>query len=266
MKRVQLEIILGTVFVLLSAAIMIVLGIREPQRLADYEVQQRAEEIEFGASVFVTNCTRCHGTQAQGITGIAPSLRDNHFFTQRIAEVGWGAGLEDYIVSVVTTGRQVSTRPQLYVGGGTPAMPTWSEKFGGPLRDDQIRAVAAFIMNFEPYALGQVPTVEPLLPVVDESTPEGRGQVVFLQAGCNACHTISGLSTGTIGPVLDGVGLRAATRVEGLTAEEYIHQSIIEPSAYVVEGYADGLMPQTFAETLTEEQIADLIAFLLTLQ
>lgn len=268
MKRVQLEIVLGTIFVLLSAAIVIILGVQEPQRLADYEVQQRAEQIEFGASVFTTNCTRCHGSQAQGITGVAPSLRSEEFFTQRLTEVGWAGSLEDYIVSVVTTGRQVSTRPELYAGatGTRPVMPTWSEQFGGPLRQDQIHAVAAFIMNFEPYALGQVATMEPLAPLADESTPEGRGQAVFLQAGCAACHTISGISSGNIGPVLDGLATRAATRVSGLTAEEYIHQSIVEPSAYVVEGFTDGVMPQTFADVLTEEQIADLVAFLLTLQ
>jgi mono/diheme cytochrome c family protein len=263
MKRVQLEIVLGTIFVLLSAAIIIILGFREPQRLADYVLQQRARQIEFGAGVFINNCTRCHGTQAQGITGIAPSLRDEHFFTERIDEIGWGGTLEDYIVSVVTTGRQVSTRPELYVGGGTPAMPTWSERFGGPLRDDQIRAVAAFIMNFEQYALGELPTPVPLGPVVDESTPEGRGQAVFVQAGCVACHTITGISSATVGPVLDGLAERAATRVSGLTAEEYIHESIVNPGAYVVEGFADGVMPQNFAEILTEEQINDLIAFLM---
>ena len=268
MKRVQLEIVFGTILVLLSTAIVVILGIQEPQRMADFEVQQRAELIEFGASVFTINCTRCHGSQAQGITGIAPSLRDEYFFTQRLEEVGWQGGLEDYIVSVVTTGRQVSTRPDQYAGatGTSPVMPTWSERFGGPLRDDQIRAVAAFIMNFEPYALGQIPTVEPLVPLADESTPEGRGQAVFVQAGCNACHTISGLSTGNIGPVLDGLASQAGDTVSGLTAEEYIRQSIVEPSAYVVEGFADGLMPQTFGTTLTEEQINDLVAFLLTLQ
>lgn len=270
MKRVQLEIVLGTILVLLSVAIVIVLGIREPQRLAEYEVQQRAELIEFGASVFTLNCTRCHGSQAQGIAGVAPSLRDEHFFTQRLEEVGWQGSLEDYIVSVVTTGRQVSTRPQLYAGstGQPPVMPTWSEKFGGPLRDDQIRAVAAFVMNFEPYALGEVPTTIPLGPLADESTPEGRGQVVFASttAGCTACHTISGISTGNIGPVLDGLADRAGTTVEGLSAEEYIRQSILDPSAHVVAGYADGIMPQNFGEKLTEEQINDLVAFLLTLK
>lgn len=265
MKRVQLEIVLGTILVFLSVAIVIIMGIREPQRLADYVVQQKARAIEFGAGVFTTNCTRCHGTQAQGITGVAPSLRDEHFFTERIDEVGWPSTLEEYIVATVTKGVQVSTRPTLYVGGGTPAMPTWSEKFGGPLREDQIRAVAIFIMNFEAYALGEVPTPVPLAPLVDESTPEGRGQAVFSQAGCIACHTITGISSGTIGPLLDGLATRAATRVEGLSAEEYIRQSILTPSAYLVEGYPDNVMPQTFGDLLSDEQLNDLIAFLLTL-
>ena len=268
MKRVQLEIVLGTVLVLLSVAIVIILGVQEPQRLADYTVQQRAEQIEFGASVFTTYCTTCHGSQAQGVAGVAPSLRDEYFFTQRLKEISWQGSLEDYIVSAVTAGRQTSTRPELYGGatGRPPVMPTWSEKFGGPLRDDQIRAVAVFITNFEPYALGEVATSIPLAPLVDESTPEGRGQVVFNTAGCTACHTISGISTGTIGPALDGLATRAATRVPGLTAEEYIRQSILEPSAYVVESFPDGTMPQTFGEQLSADQISDLVAFLLTLE
>jgi mono/diheme cytochrome c family protein len=234
MKRVQLEIIIGTILVLLSAAILIVLGVREPDRLAKYDVEQAAAKIEFGASVFEANCTRCHGSQAQGIPGVAPSLRSEEFFTQRIDEVGWGGGLEDYIVSVVTVGRQVSTRPGLYVGGGSPAMPTWSEKFGGPLA------------------------------LVDESDPIAFGQATFTAAGCVACHTITGISTGTVGPVLDGVATRAGSRVAGLTAEEYIRQSIREPSAYVVDGFEDGIMPQTFADTLSQAQIDSLVAFLLT--
>ncbi|HKY79396.1 MAG TPA: c-type cytochrome [Anaerolineales bacterium] len=268
MKRVQLEIVLGTILVLLSVALVIILGVQEPQRLAQYEVQQRAEQIEFGASIYTPFCASCHGSQAQGVTGVAPSLRDEYFFTQRVKELGWSGSLEDYIVSVVTSGRPFSTRPELYGGatGRPPVMPTWSEKFGGPLRDDQIRAVAAFVMNFEPYALGQVATSIPLGPLADESTPEGRGQVVFNAAGCTACHTISGISTGIIGPVLDGLATRAATRVSSLTAEEYIRQSVLEPGAYLVESFADGVMPSNFGQVLTEEQISDLVAFLLTLE
>lgn len=265
MKSIQLQIILGTVFVLLSTAILIVMGIREPQRLADYEVQQRAEQIEFGASVYIDNCTSCHGTQAQGIAGRAPSLRSQEFFTQRLDEVGWEGSLEDYVISVVTVGRQVSTRPELYPGEGLPAMPTWSEKFGGPLRDDQIRAVAAFIMNFESYALGLEPTAEPVLPQVDESDPVSLGRVVYLQAGCAACHAVSGLSTGAVGPGLDGIATTAAGRVEGLSAEEYLRQSLLEPSAYIVEDY-DDVMPADVAASLSEEQLDNLLSFLLSLE
>jgi mono/diheme cytochrome c family protein len=89
---------------------------------------------------------------------------------------------------------------------------------------------------------------------------------VFFQAGCNACHTISGISNGTVGPVLDGLVSRAGEAVSGLSAEEYIRQSLLDPSAFIVEGFQDGVMPQTFGDTLSEEQINDLVAFLLTLQ
>lgn len=265
MKNIQLQIILGTILVLLSAAILIVMGVREPARLAEYEVQQRAGQIEFGAGVYINNCTSCHGSQAQGIPGRAPSLRSEEFFTARLDEVGWQGSLEDYIISVVTVGRQVSTRPELYPGGGVPAMPTWSEKFGGPLRDDQIRAVAAFIMNFEAYALGLEPTAVPVLPVVDESDPASVGRAIFLTAGCTACHTISGLSMGNLGPVLDGLASRAGERVEGLSAEEYIHQSLVDPGAYVVEGF-DNIMPADIVAEMSEEELDSLIAFLLTLE
>lgn len=266
MKRVQMEIIAGTILVLLSVVIVIVLAVQEPQRLADFELHQTAARIEFGAAVFEINCTRCHGSQAQGIPGLAPSLRSREFFAERVTEVGWGGSLEDYIVSVVTVGRQVSTRPELYVGGGSPAMPTWSDAFDGPLREDQIRAVAVFIMNFEPFALGEVATPVPLEPLQDETDPVALGQAAFAEAGCVACHTVSGVSTGIVGPVLDGLASRAGETVAGLSAEEYIRQSILEPNAYIVDGFTEGIMLGTFSETLGEEQIDSLVAFLLTLE
>jgi sulfur oxidation c-type cytochrome SoxX len=266
MKRVHIEILAGTILILLSSVILIVMAFREPQRMADYELEQAAAQIEFGAGVYESNCTRCHGTSAQGIPGLAPSLRDEAFFTERLDEVGWEGSLRDYIVSVVTIGRQVSTRPSEYVGGGSPAMPTWSDKFDGPLRDDQIRAVAAYIMNFEAYAIGLVPTPVPLVSVEDESDPVALGLAAFNAAGCVACHTISGISAGTVGPVLDGIASRAGSAVAGLNAEDYIRESIVDPNAFMVEGFTAGIMLQTFGESLTEEQIENLITFLLTLE
>ncbi len=51
-----------------------------------------------------------------------------------------------------------------------------------------------------------------------------------------------------------------------MTAAEYIHQSIVDPNAYVVEGFAEGLMYQNYAQDLTEQEINDLVAFTLTLK
>jgi hypothetical protein len=64
------------------------------------------------------------------------------------------------------------------------------------------------------------------------------------------------------GPSLQGISDRAGDRVPELSAAEYIHQSIMEPRAFVVEGYANmGLMNSYL---LSEEEVDDLVAFLLT--
>ena len=335
MKQVQLEIVLGTIFVFLSGALIIVFGIEEPARLSSFEDTQRAESIEFGANVFELNCTGCHGAYAQGIPGVAPCLRCRELFApiaitiagekyevnsetdiasdviegrnvrveysedgnkrtatlvevvdveivpsdangiavgivdrykDRLGELGWEGSLEDYVNSVVSTGRQVSTRPQ-YIGGGSPAMPTWSERYGGPLRVDQVAAVSAFIVNFETWALNPDLIPAPLYVEIDETDPASRGRAVFLspETGCIGCHTITNISVGTLGPLLDGLASRAGDREAGLSAEAYIRKSVLDPASYLVEGF-ENIMPAGFGDIMTEEQLEDLIAFLLTLE
>ncbi len=51
-------------------------------------------------------------------------------------------------------------------------------------------------------------------------------------------------------------------RVLGLSAVEYLRQSIADPSAYAVEGFGDN-MPKSFVILLSEEDIDGPIAFLL---
>ena len=49
-----------------------------------------------------------------------------------------------------------------------------------------------------------------------------------------------------------------------MTAEEYVYESIVNPTAYVVETYEQaGQMPQNFAEKLSEDEIQALVAWLL---
>ncbi|HET7009247.1 MAG TPA: cytochrome c oxidase subunit II [Anaerolineales bacterium] len=87
---------------------------------------------------------------------------------------------------------------------------------------------------------------------------------IFTQFGCAACHTLAAAgSNGQVGPPLDGLAATAANRVPGLSAEEYVRQSILEPGAHVVQPFANGLMPADFGQRLTDEQLDALIEFLL---
>ena len=87
-----------------------------------------------------------------------------------------------------------------------------------------------------------------------------EGQTVFLTKGCTGCHTRAGVSEGFIGPDLTDLADRAGDRVEGLSAEEYVRQSVLDPQAYIVSGYG-GQMPVLPVDT---EELDALVEFLLS--
>ena len=79
---------------------------------------------------------------------------------------------------------------------------------------------------------------------------------------CTACHSLGEPRPGD-GPSRSQIRENAATRVAGMSAEDYLRESILDPSAHVEEGYFDNLMPKVYGELLTEQEIEHLIAFLL---
>jgi len=82
---------------------------------------------------------------------------------------------------------------------------------------------------------------------------------------CSNCHLPDSEKT-NLGPGLLNIKDRAATRVEGMTAAEYIYQSIVDSKAYTVEGFDPDLMPQNWAEIYSDLQIFDIVAYLMTLE
>jgi len=90
-----------------------------------------------------------------------------------------------------------------------------------------------------------------------------RGERVF-KRDCATCHsTKSGVNL--VGPSMAGIASRAGTREEGMDSRGYIQLSIIKPSEYVVDGFVDQ-MPTTFGSSLTEEELENVIAYLMTLE
>jgi mono/diheme cytochrome c family protein len=102
------------------------------------------------------------------------------------------------------------------------------------------------------------------------AAPSGNaasGEALFKQPtigqnpGCGTCHSLDGSKL--VGPSLQGIATRAGSSVQGQSAEQYIHTSIVDPNAHVVEDYTQGVMP-SFKDALNDQQLNDLIAFLMT--
>lgn len=96
----------------------------------------------------------------------------------------------------------------------------------------------------------------------------GRGERLFNgqandQVHCATCHSLTTNQT-LVGPSLAGIAGTAAMRLEGTPAEDYLYQSIIEPDSYVVEGYQSSIMPGIFKRSLSSQDLADLVAFLMS--
>ena len=107
------------------------------------------------------------------------------------------------------------------------------------------------------------PTATPRL--IDGSTAEE----IILNAGCGACHKIGSIGEAhKVGPDLTYIGLTAGERVAGMSAEEYIRHSIMEPNAYLAPECPNSpclpnIMPQNFHLRLTNEQLELLVTFLM---
>ena len=97
----------------------------------------------------------------------------------------------------------------------------------------------------------------------------GSGEKLYNQSNneapaCAACHSIEGASTG-IGNSLAGLAAVAPERVAGQSAAEYLYWSILRPGRHLVAGYSN-LMYADYEDSLAAADIADLIAYLLTLE
>ncbi len=152
-----------------------------------------------------------------------------------------------------------------------------------PYRNESVVATAtavaqAFVVPTTSPEGGQ-PAATPA-PVVaalpaDDALAKGdpaKGQQVFASQACAACHQVTGTEQ-PVCPNLSTIGTQAAEIIkeagykgQATSGSQYLYESIVKPNAYIVAGFNDGVMPNNFATTLSEEQIFDIVAYLNTLK
>lgn len=104
-----------------------------------------------------------------------------------------------------------------------------------------------------------------MIPLVSGDEPTGE---IFTRAGCPVCHTIPGIpgANGQVGPPLI-LGVTGTQRLadpsyrgKASTVHEYVVESVVEPSAFVVPGYPERTMPVWYGAKLSAlalEKIAE---------
>ncbi|HUS14421.1 MAG TPA: c-type cytochrome [Chloroflexia bacterium] len=287
------RVIVGTLALIVTMIVLGYVAVTEQDRMAQFSTAYAGRQVETGAALFENNCARCHGLDGKG-TGRAPALNTPDLLTngKRLTEIGWGGSVRDYVHSTIAGGRP---RPSVQFAEYPERMPTWSQEFGGPLRDDQIQSITDFVMNWAPqYANATAEPSVAITPVgtdITQALPTGdaaQGEALATTLGCPACHILGAGATTTLGPDWkpsaennnQGIGTRAEARITApdykgaaTNGTQYLFESIVSPDAYIVPGGAtyvgpDGksIMPHDFGTRMSPEMMAHVLAYLQTLK
>lgn len=119
----------GLVFMLVLVVAFPLYRLREPNLRSQAKTEQATEYQRIGDALFNQSCASCHGKNATG--GAAPTLNSKQFLS-------------------ATTDSQAG----LIITGGIPgsAMSAWSQDYGGPLTDEQVRQLVTYLRSLEPNA------------------------------------------------------------------------------------------------------------------
>lgn len=284
----QVKVVIGTIAFMLSMIILGYAALREPERLEHFTGAREGRTIETGARIYVNNCATCHGVEGRaeecydsaGNSITCQGLALNNYFLvcgdepARLEQTRFEGTKEQFVERTVAAGR-----------AGT-VMVAWSERYGGPFRNDQVQDVSAFVLNYEneelcaeePFSFNWPESVDDFLTletddfVAAPGDPE-NGAALYVSYACNTCHgNIDEPGSQQIGPWLGEIAEVGATRVEGQTATQYVYESILYPNDYIAPDCPQGpctgppsAMRQSYAFDMSSspQEMIDLLAYLL---
>ena len=271
------KVVATLAMMIISGLLLIGYSIYEPVRQAVAQDRQENIAIERGIEEYTSLCIGCHGIDGQGavVPGSSPPIVAPQLNREDLRPKDPEAYQERYAYVNRT----------LHRGRGT-IMPAWGRQDGGTLLDEQIHELTLLVVkgdkvidhgktaweiarevSREKIAHGAPePERAQIVETVPLSEDEKAGQVIMNGKGaCIGCHIVtSGGVGGQTGPSLAQVATVADSRQPGLDAAAYLRQSIRQPQAYTVPGYAAGVMPAYTEGNLSEQELNQVIAYLLT--
>jgi mono/diheme cytochrome c family protein len=196
--------------------------------LAGCDPQENAD-TQHGRMLFQQKCGVCHtlaeaGTSAQ----VGPNL--DHAFAQARAQ----GEDQDTFEGVVSA----------QVENPRPASPAEVDVYMPPnlVEGQDLADVSTYVAS-----VAGIPGIKP---------PKLPPPELFAQQ-CGICHTLAAAgTTATTGPNLD-------QNLKGKDAS-YIMQSIVDPNARIAPGFGPGIMPSTFSQSLTQDDIQGLVNYLMS--
>ena len=150
------------------------------------------------------------------------------------------------------------------------AVDTWlyvREGRDAPSFDEIVKSYEKFIPEADRPKKQEEKAGPPSALMADGTEPVDQ---IFAKAQCVSCHTIPGIpgANGTIGPKLVE-GTNAPTRIKdkdykgtAKTTPDYIMESIVNPSAYVVKPFPDNTMPKVFGQKLSAGALKKIVDYL----
>lgn len=202
-----------------------VLTTEQLEALVDYTLQAaRGTPLEIGQQLFAQNCSACHGDFGEG--GLNPSRQGD-------------------VIAPISSAEYLQTRDDFtlrsIIAQGQPnfGMSPFGSAFGGPLEEEEIDAIVAYMRSWE-----EDPPVE-LPPEVEVATLSLEGAEIYNNL-CAQCHGVDG--GGGIGPSLSSQEFQM-----GNTDQEIFDTINLGHGATAMVAWG---------EILTQEQIQQLVQFI----
>jgi mono/diheme cytochrome c family protein len=155
--------VIGLILTLVVLGGLVFYWVGETTRLAEASEQFADERVNRGRAIYTEQCVACHGAQGEG--GVGFTLNDRDLLKNT---------LDSVFFSIIRSGVP------------NTQMPAWSVDYGGPLTDEDVKDVVAFIRAWEPTA----PVIEPVVFEPDA----GRGVLLFAST-CSLCHGENGVGS-----------------------------------------------------------------------